>query len=80
MTGRGLALSAARKMLRGFAGAPDVRRHAQNLYSEIARADGWSQAEQDQIIAMGVWLQSRPGLGELKPRCEQLLARLASER
>jgi hypothetical protein len=76
VTGRGEAISAARKMLRGFAGSPDVRRHAQSLYSEIARADGWPQAEQDQIVAMGVWLQSRPSLGDLKPRCEQLLARL----
>jgi hypothetical protein len=52
--GRGEAIAAARKMLRGFASSPDVRRHAQSLYSEIARADGWSQAEQDQIVAMGV--------------------------
>lgn len=77
MTSRGEALFAARKMLRGFAGAPDARRHAQSLYSEIARADGWSKAEQDDIIAMGVWLQGRPGLGELKPRFEQLVTRLA---
>ena len=77
MTSRGEAMSAAKKMLRGFAGAPDARRHAQTLYSEIARADGWSKAEQDLIVAMGAWLQSRPSLGELKPRCEQLLARLA---
>jgi hypothetical protein len=74
--GRGEAMSAARKLLRGFSGAPDVRRHAQTLYSEIARADGWSKAEQEQIIALGVWLQGRPSLGDLRPRCEQLLARL----
>jgi hypothetical protein len=77
LTGRGEALSAARKMLRGFAGAPDARRHAQTLYSEVARADGWSKTEQDQIIAMGIWLQSRPGLGELKVRCEQLITHLS---
>lgn len=76
MTSRGEALAAVRKMLRGFAGAPDARRHAQSLYSELVRAEGWSKAEQDLIVAMGVWLQGRPGLGELKPRCEQLVGRL----
>lgn len=76
MTSRAEALSVVRRMLRGFAGAPDARRHAQSLYSELVRAEGWSRGEQDLIVALGVWLQGRPSLSELKPRCEQLVGRL----
>lgn len=75
MISRGEAVTNARRMLRGFAGAPDVRRHAQKLFSELTHADGWSTAEQAAIAAHGLWLQGRPSLAELKPRCEKLLAK-----
>jgi hypothetical protein len=76
MTIRGEAIAAARRLLRGFAGAPDQRRHAQLLYSELSHAEGWSKKEQDLITGLGLWLQERPILAELKPRCEQVLTKL----
>ena len=30
----------------------------------------------DKIVELGAWLGERPSLGELKPRCEALLAKL----
>jgi len=74
---RSQILADGRKMLRGFASAPDARRHAQALYTELARGEDWSKAEEERIIAFGLWLQSRPALAELKPRCEHLLQQLA---
>jgi hypothetical protein len=79
-TSRSGALNVARKLLRGFAGAPDARRHAQTLYSELAHADGWSPMEEKAILALGAWLQTRPGLGELKAGCEKTLAQLQTAR
>lgn len=76
MISRGEAVTNARRMLRGFAGAPDPRRHAQKLFSELTHADGWSGAEQAAITALGLWLQARPNLAELKPHCTQVLAKL----
>jgi hypothetical protein len=75
MISRGEAVTNARKMLRGFAGAPDQRHHAQKLFSELTHAEGWSAAEQVAITAFGLWLQARPSLDELKPHCERLLAK-----
>lgn len=75
MISRGEAVTNTRRMLRGFAGAPDARRHAQKLFSELTHADGWSAAEQAAITAFGLWLQERPSLAELKPHCERLLAK-----
>ncbi|MDP3746694.1 MAG: hypothetical protein Q8Q88_06550 [Phenylobacterium sp.] len=69
------ALNAARKMLRGFSGAPDPRQQAHRLYSELAHAAGWSRAEEAEIIAFGAWLQSRPALLQLRPSCTVLLAK-----
>lgn len=74
--GHGEALQTARKLLRGFSGAPDVRQHAHKLYSELVRAEGWSKAEQDRILALGAWLQTRPDLSLLKPQCIAVLAKL----
>lgn len=76
MTGRLEALGAARKLLRGFSGAPDPRRHAQTIYSGLARSEGWSAAEEAAILELGQWLQTRPGIGDLKPGFERLLAKL----
>lgn len=76
MIGRGEALANAKRHLRGFAGAPDPRRHAQALFSGLARAEGWSKAEQEAIAALGLWLQDRPDIATLKPHCEAVLGKL----
>lgn len=70
------ALFAARKLLRGFSGAPDPRKHAQRLYSELTRATGWTPAEEAEIIALGLWLQRRPAPQLLKAHCAAMLAKL----
>lgn len=75
-TRRGAALQACRRLLRGFAGAPDPRRHAQTLYAELTHAEGWSAKEEQLILALGAWLQDRPELAELRAGCETCLARL----
>ena len=74
---RAEALGAARRLIRGFAGTPDPRRHAQQLYGVLVHAEGWSKAEQDLIVALGTWLSERPNVGELKKRCDDTLQRLA---
>jgi hypothetical protein len=74
--GRSEALAAARKLLRGFSAAPDARQHAHKLHSELARAHGWSPAEEARILALGAWLQTRPDLTLLKSQCSAILAKL----
>jgi hypothetical protein len=73
---RSHVLAAARKLLRTFASAPDPRRQAQSIYSELAHADSWTQREGEVIAALGAWLQSLPRVDELRPRCEQVLTTL----
>jgi len=75
-TSRGQALASARRLLRGFASAPDPRRQAHALYSELVHAEGWATAEEQLIVSLGAWLQGRPGLPELRSRCEQTLKQL----
>lgn len=70
------ALYSARKLLRGFAAAPDPRQHAQRLYGDLSRAVGWSAREEAEISALGAWLQTRPAHVALKPRCAAVLAQL----
>ncbi len=76
MNTRGEAVAVGKRLLRGFAGAPDPRRHAQTLYAELARAEGWSENELDLINGLGAWLKARPSVAELKPRCEHVMAAL----
>ncbi len=76
MTTRGEAVAAGKRLLRAFAGAPDPRRHAQTLYAELSRAEGWSEKELDLILGLGAWLKARPSVAKLKPRCEQVMAAL----
>jgi len=73
---RGEALTSARKLLRTFASAPDPRRQAQAIYSQLAHADGWPPADRSQIDALGVWLADSPRQADLKTRCEQVVAKL----
>lgn len=76
-TTRSEGLATARRLLRGYAGAPDPRRQIQQLYGALVHAEGWSGAQEALILAFGAWLQEHPPLGELKPRTEALLAKLA---
>lgn len=73
---RSEALGAARRLMRGFAGAPDPRRHAQQFYGVLVHAEGWSKLEQDLIVALGIWLAERPNVNELKKRCDETLQQL----
>ncbi len=69
-------LTTARRLLRGYASAPDPRRQIQQLYGALVHAEGWSASSEALILAFGAWLQGHPALGELKPRAEALLAKL----
>ena len=73
---RDSALAASRKLLRTFASAPDSRRHARMIYSELAGAEGWTATEQKEVDALGAWLQGLPSIGDLKPRCAAVVAKL----
>jgi len=75
-TTRAEALVTARRLLRGYASAPDPRRQIQQLYSALVHGEGWAANHEAQILAFGTWLQTHPSLGELKPRCEALLTKL----
>lgn len=70
------ALITARRLLRGYAGAPDPRRQVQQLYSALTHGEGWSAEHEAEILTFGTWLHAHPSLGELKPRCEALLRKL----
>ena len=75
-TTRAEALVTARRLLRGYAGAPDPRRQVQQVYSALVHGQGWAAGRETEILAFGAWLQSHPNLGELKPQCEALLSKL----
>ncbi len=77
MTNRAEAIAVSRRLLRGFAGAPDPRRHAQQLFSVLVHADGWSGREQDLIAELGIWLQGHPQLNQIRGKCEATLEALA---
>lgn len=70
------ALVEARRLVRTFGSAPDARRRAQAVVSELKRADGWSPSAKREIAAVDSWLQSAPSLGALEPRLRALLAQL----
>ena len=70
------ALAIGKKLLRTFDSAPEPRRQARAICSELARATGWSEGEQRQIEAFDAWLISLPSVSELKLRCAQVLANL----
>lgn len=70
------ALTVAKRLLRTFASAPDPRRQARMIYSELAGGEGWKKAEREAIDALGVWLQGQPLIADLKPRCAEVLTKL----
>jgi len=71
------ALVEARKLVRTFGSAPEPRRRAQAVLSELKRAQGWSAAAQREISAVDAWLQGAPSVTTLEPRLRALLALLA---
>jgi hypothetical protein len=75
-TTRAEALVTARRLLRGYASAPDPRRKVQQIYSALAQGEGWVGRQQADIQTFGSWLQGHPNLGELKARTEVLLSKL----
>ncbi len=70
------ALVAARKLVRTFASAPDAKRRAQTVLSELKRAEGWSAADQREIDAADAWLRGGPSVSGLEAGLRGLLARL----
>lgn len=75
-TTRAEALAAARRLMRRYASAPDPRQQVQQFYSALIHGEGWSKAQEAEILAFGTWLQGRPSLGELKSRCDVLLSKV----
>jgi hypothetical protein len=76
-TTRQEAIAAARRLVRGFASAPEPRRQAQQIYGVLVHAEGWSPSQEALILELGAWMQGHPNLGDLKPRCEAVLGKLA---
>jgi hypothetical protein len=74
------AIIVAKRPLRTLASAPDPRRRARALHAELAAADDWTTADREIIAALGVWLQDNPPLDALRPRCGDVLAKLAQSR
>lgn len=70
------ALVEARKLLRTFASAPDPRRRAQAVVSELKRVEGWPAAAQQEIEAADAWLRGGPSASALEPHLRALLTRL----
>ena len=70
------ALLDARKLVRSFRSAPDPRHRAQEIVSELRRADGWSAKAQDEIATTEAWLTALPATLELEGRLRVLLSRL----
>ena len=71
------ALVDARKLVRTFASAPDARRRAQAVMSELRHAEGWSAGAQRDIDAVEAWLRISPSVSALQPRLRDLLGRLS---
>jgi hypothetical protein len=75
-TSRVEALTTARRLMRGFSSAPDPRRQIQQIHNALVHGEDWAPQQKALILAFGTWLGGRPGLGELRPRSEALLAEL----
>src|SRR4051812_37447473 len=52
----------ARRLMRTFASAPDARRRAQAVISELRHGEGWAPAAQQAIAATDTWLSTSPPL------------------
>lgn len=71
------ALSEARKLVRTFASAPDPRRRAQAVLSELKHAEGWPPPARLKISDTDTWLSGAPSLATIEPRLRALLAELS---
>jgi hypothetical protein len=77
MTGtRQQALVIARQLVRTFRSAPDPRRRAQAVISELKHANDWSPSSWQSLEATDAWLHTLPPLAALEPRLRDLLVRL----
>ncbi|MDZ4373349.1 MAG: hypothetical protein U1C74_18255 [Phenylobacterium sp.] len=70
------ALAEARKLVRTFGSAPDPRRRAQAILSELKHAGTWTPQAGQEIAQVDAWLQTAPSLTALEPRLRALLAKL----
>lgn len=70
------ALSHARKLCRSMGAAPDPRQRTREIISTLLHGEGWSPADEKAIMAFTQWVDTRPAVSALKPRCEALLASL----
>ncbi|MFC5343379.1 hypothetical protein ACETK8_20575 (plasmid) [Brevundimonas staleyi] len=71
------AVADCRRMLRGFSGAPDPRRHGRRIASTLAAATGWTPEARREIEALAVWLSESPPENALRLRCQAVLDKLA---
>lgn len=70
------AITAAKRLLRTLASAPDPRGRARAFHAELAASDNWTIAELEMIGGLGDWLHGNPPLEALRGRCGELLAKL----
>ena len=74
------AITAAKRLLRTLASAPDPRLRARAFHAELAVSDDWTADDREIIAALGVWLHDNPPLEALRARCGDVLAKLAQSR
>ncbi len=74
MGSRSEHIANARKLTRTFASAPDQRRRALDIVQELARVPGLSSGERTALLNIQTWISERPPPGQLKARCEALIA------
>ncbi|WP_421937306.1 hypothetical protein [Phenylobacterium sp.] len=70
------ALANARRLVRTFGSAPEPRRRAQAVLSQLTRAEGWSAHQRASIEGFRDWLRGEPAVSALEPRCRGLLSAL----
>jgi hypothetical protein len=70
------ALADARRLVRTFGSAPEPRRRAQAVLSELTRAEGWSAHQRAAIEGFRDWFRGAPAVSALEPRCRALLSAL----
>ena len=73
------ALVVARQLVRTFASAPDARRRAQAVISELKRAEDWPVPARNAIAAVDGWLAAGPPMEALEARLRALLTQLAKD-
>ncbi len=72
-------LTAARKLVRTFASAPDPRRQARLIHATLLQGAPWPQGLQARLAAFADWLERFPPVGELRARCADLVSHFAYE-